>query len=85
MRIVVLHSGVCNSRFLCACFYHFLSGLLPTVPYDVRIATTGRNACCVCRTGPAAIVPFFAYRQYGNTFKWLLYGDDDTIFFMPGK
>lgn len=28
----------------------------------------------------AALAPFMAYRQLGDTFKWLLYGDDDTIF-----
>lgn len=22
-------------------------------------------------------------RHYGETYKWLLYGDDDTIFYMP--
>ena len=29
----------------------------------------------------AALVPFLAYKRLGNTFKWLLYGDDDTVFF----
>ena len=23
-----------------------------------------------------------ACRQYGNTYKWLFYGDDDTVFFL---
>ena len=32
----------------------------------------------------AAIVPFAAYRHYGNSFKWMLYGDDDTLWYMPG-
>ncbi len=29
----------------------------------------------------AALTPFLAYRRLGDTFKWLLYGDDDTVFF----
>lgn len=32
----------------------------------------------------AALVPFLAYQALGNTFKWLLYGDDDTLFFLDG-
>ncbi|PNH06691.1 hypothetical protein TSOC_006910 [Tetrabaena socialis] len=32
----------------------------------------------------AAVAPFAAHRQYGDGYKWLLYGDDDTIFFLPG-
>lgn len=30
----------------------------------------------------AAVVPFFAHQHYGPTYKWLLYGDDDTVWFM---
>ena len=29
----------------------------------------------------AALAPFLAYKRLGDTFKWLLYGDDDTVFF----
>lgn len=29
-------------------------------------------------------VPFIAHRQLGDTYKWLLYGDDDTVWFMDG-
>ena len=29
----------------------------------------------------AALAPFLAYNALGDTFKWLLYGDDDTVFF----
>lgn len=29
-------------------------------------------------------MPFAAYKHYGDTFKWMLYGDDDTLFYMPG-
>ncbi|PNW72215.1 hypothetical protein CHLRE_16g677350v5 [Chlamydomonas reinhardtii] len=31
----------------------------------------------------AAMAPFMAHEHYGETYKWLLYGDDDTIFYMP--
>ncbi|GFR48863.1 hypothetical protein Agub_g10817 [Astrephomene gubernaculifera] len=30
----------------------------------------------------AALAPFAAHRHYGDTYKWMLYGDDDTLFFM---
>eukprot|EP00198_Chlamydomonas_reinhardtii_P006618 XP_001695954.1 predicted protein [Chlamydomonas reinhardtii] len=30
----------------------------------------------------AAVAPFAAYRHYGDTFKWMLYGDDDTLFYL---
>lgn len=30
----------------------------------------------------AALAPFLAFRELGDTFKWLLYGDDDTVFFV---
>jgi hypothetical protein len=29
-------------------------------------------------------VPFVAHKQLGDTYKWLLYGDDDTVWFMDG-
>lgn len=29
----------------------------------------------------AALAPFLAFRELGDSFKWLLYGDDDTVFF----
>ncbi|KAK9816820.1 hypothetical protein WJX72_005362 [[Myrmecia] bisecta] len=32
----------------------------------------------------AALVPFMAHRQLGDTYKWLLYGDDDTVWFIDG-
>ncbi|EIE25857.1 hypothetical protein COCSUDRAFT_46409 [Coccomyxa subellipsoidea C-169] len=32
----------------------------------------------------AAIVPFLAYKDLNDTFKWLFYGDDDTVFFLEG-
>lgn len=28
-----------------------------------------------------ALTPFLAHRRFGDTYKWLLYGDDDTFFF----
>ncbi|KXZ46964.1 hypothetical protein GPECTOR_39g458 [Gonium pectorale] len=28
--------------------------------------------------------PFMAHRYYGPTYKWMLLGDDDTLWFMPG-
>ncbi|KAG2453861.1 hypothetical protein HYH02_002068 [Chlamydomonas schloesseri] len=31
----------------------------------------------------AAIAPFMAHEHFGESYKWLLYGDDDTIFYMP--
>ncbi|KAG2434055.1 hypothetical protein HXX76_007783 [Chlamydomonas incerta] len=31
----------------------------------------------------AAAAPFMAHEHFGETYKWLLYGDDDTIFYMP--
>ncbi|KAG2453869.1 hypothetical protein HYH02_002076 [Chlamydomonas schloesseri] len=30
----------------------------------------------------AAAAPFAAYRHYGDSFKWMLYGDDDTLFYL---
>lgn len=30
----------------------------------------------------AALMPFIAHKELGDTYKWLLYGDDDTIFFL---
>ncbi|GFR42726.1 hypothetical protein Agub_g3644 [Astrephomene gubernaculifera] len=32
----------------------------------------------------AAATPFLAHRHFGDTYKWMLYGDDDTIFYMTG-
>ncbi|KAG2454903.1 hypothetical protein HYH02_000733 [Chlamydomonas schloesseri] len=32
----------------------------------------------------AAVAPFAAHRHYGDSYKWMLYGDDDTVFFLPG-
>eukprot|EP00798_Chlamydomonas_sp_ICE-L_P001345 gene1344-32706_t len=32
----------------------------------------------------AALSPFLAHEHYGDTYKWMLYGDDDTIFFPSG-
>lgn len=29
----------------------------------------------------AALAPFLAFRTLGDSFKWLFYGDDDTVFF----
>ena len=29
-------------------------------------------------------MPFLAHKQLGDTYKWLLYGDDDTVWFMDG-
>ena len=28
------------------------------------------------------MAPFLAYKHLGDTFSWLLYGDDDTVFFI---
>ena len=33
---------------------------------------------------PALQVPFIAHKQLGDSYKWLLYGDDDTVWFMDG-
>ncbi len=30
------------------------------------------------------MTPFMAHKQFGDTYKWMLYGDDDTLFFMTG-
>ncbi|GLI65997.1 hypothetical protein VaNZ11_009692 [Volvox africanus] len=32
----------------------------------------------------AAVTPFLAHMHFGDTYKWMLYGDDDTIFYMTG-
>ena len=46
---------------------------------------TGCLACCrYVGDTRAAIVPFLAHKQLGDTYKWLLYGDDDTVWFMDG-
>lgn len=38
---------------------------------------------CLCRR--AAIAPFLAAKEMGlDSFKWVLYGDDDTVFFVDG-
>lgn len=29
----------------------------------------------------AALVPYLAHAAFGDTYKWLLYGDDDTVWF----
>ncbi|GLI68037.1 hypothetical protein VaNZ11_012360 [Volvox africanus] len=31
----------------------------------------------------AAMAPFLAHQYFGETYKWMLYGDDDTLFYMP--
>lgn len=41
-----------------------------------------QHAVSWCR---AAIAPFLAAKEMGlDSFKWLLYGDDDTVFFIDG-
>ncbi|GIL52680.1 hypothetical protein Vafri_8499 [Volvox africanus] len=30
-----------------------------------------------------AMAPFLAHQYFGETYKWMLYGDDDTLFYMP--
>ena len=32
----------------------------------------------------AALAPFLAHKALGKSYKWLLYGDDDTQFFVDG-
>eukprot|EP00198_Chlamydomonas_reinhardtii_P009698 XP_001699035.1 predicted protein [Chlamydomonas reinhardtii] len=32
----------------------------------------------------AAVTPFLAHKHFGETYKWMLYGDDDTLFYMSG-
>ncbi|KAL0042102.1 hypothetical protein WJX77_003123 [Trebouxia sp. C0004] len=32
----------------------------------------------------AALAPFLAHKELGDTYKWILYGDDDTQFFLDG-
>ena len=27
------------------------------------------------------MAPFLAFQEYGDSFKWVFYGDDDTVFF----
>ena len=27
------------------------------------------------------MAPFQAFQEYGDSFKWVFYGDDDTVFF----
>ncbi|GLC47874.1 hypothetical protein PLESTB_000035100 [Pleodorina starrii] len=31
----------------------------------------------------AAMAPFLAHEHFGESYKWMLYGDDDTVFYMP--
>ncbi len=31
---------------------------------------------------PAAMVPSMAAQHFGDSYEWLLYGDDDTVWFM---
>ena len=30
------------------------------------------------------MAPFLAHKELGDTYKWMLYGDDDTHFFLDG-
>lgn len=32
----------------------------------------------------AALAPFLAHKVLGDSYKWMLYGDDDTQFFLDG-
>ena len=39
----------------------------------------------MCRHCRASIAPFLAAKEMGlDSFKWVLYGDDDTVFFVDG-
>mgnify|MGYP001807589957 CR=1 FL=1 len=40
----------------------------------------------LCHPGDtrAAVTPFLAHKHFGETYKWMLYGDDDTLFYMSG-
>lgn len=29
-----------------------------------------------------AIAPFLAHQHYGDSYKWMIFGDDDTLYFM---
>lgn len=44
------------------------------------------QACCEATSEPFLLVqvPFIAHKQLGDSYKWLLYGDDDTVWFMDG-
>lgn len=41
---------------------------------------------CTCPAGNTrwAFAPFLAHAHYGGSYKWLLLGDDNTLWFMPG-
>ena len=40
---------------------------------------------CLLHCHRAAVAPFLAAKEMGlDTFKWVLYGDDDTVFFVDG-
>lgn len=32
----------------------------------------------------AGLAPWLAYKELGDSFQWMLYGDDDTVFFLEG-
>ncbi|KAG2434057.1 hypothetical protein HXX76_007785 [Chlamydomonas incerta] len=51
-------------------------------PNDGDAGLGGRRHGRMAGDTRAAAAPFAAYRHYGDTFKWLLYGDDDTLFYL---
>ena len=67
--MVLLHAGYC---FMCALVLHMppLTGLLLLLTHLIRYQTDVHflQSTCECR-------------RFGDTYKWLLYGDDDTLFF----
>ncbi len=71
-----------------ACQPRLASGTLPphSQPPSCPHAAIPPNRAPGCRSlypgdSRAALVPFLAHKQFGDTYKWLLYMDDDTIFF----
>lgn len=58
-----------------------VQGLAMFLNWAVQYNTDSQKLCCWhCRAG---VTPFLAAHLHGyDNFKWMLYGDDDTVFFI---
>ena len=62
----------CMGQSFCRHARAWRTGLLRTA----RSAGRSHKSPCVCR---AAITPFLAHAAMQGNYKWMLYGDDDTV------
>ena len=71
------------------CLYHAATLHVHTLQLQQVICLCGTAMSAViikqgaCVYGRAGVTPFLAAHLHGyNNFKWMLYGDDDTVFFI---